>query len=707
MNRARQRRSFERCCVTLLPFVLIAASACHESAPKVAADAGHVTPASTRLLSRVGNGTLTAHADDTITLTTLLVSSDGTGQSTPTPVPGVDVQFKITPPIPGNGSVSLKESTITSDSNGLSQNTVNIGNIQSGEVNIQAVAPDAKSTAVWTIEITPIVKHIRIIANPPLITLTDPASATVASVNSAFGNEVNLLVQVTEDNGMAQAPVPNETVTFSFVTAITGAQFATDPSGVVTTDAQGTGSILLDVGSAVGAYKLLATIPGNIYAQFDVTVSAHPPSCQLSSQCGAGCVCVGGECQCGTTGTTSATCGNSDQMCPVGYECDPSSNACTPITPPSCDQSMCPMGFSCDASTGECAPNDPQCGTNMPCPSGAECRSGICYPDNGSTVNVTGHWFTEHQFDVSNALPTWVNDLHDALRLIDEVLLGQIPGLPSIVDALIRGLVQQFIPPWVTTIVYLFDNILSIFSQLTAKGEMDLTAVGGPAVLYGTENWDSFDFCLLAQCGQGIGSPNLSACPPCGIVDVYTADLAQANFSTTVNPFSATMNGDQLLVDRRTVNLQLAGIIEYVINQVIAATTGYPSLQGPPGDPQDGALYNLIDCASIAQLVISSGIPIDITGLCQALVAVAADAIAQELSMITVSTNVLSFTGQATALCTPALNTPCPNTGNPYAQGLGYPDFMTRMPADGVWSAEFIGLVNNVPGAWRAARQPW
>jgi hypothetical protein len=308
---------------------------------------------------------------------------------------------------------------------------------------------------------------------------------------------------------------------------------------------------------------------------------------------------------------------------------------------------------------------------------------------------------------VHAALPSWVQFSADAIRAIDELLQGQLPGLPSAAEQVITGLVQEYVPTWVANVFYVLDNAFSIFTQLTAKGEMDLTAVGGLAVLYGTETWDSFEFCVLSQCGQGIGSTNLGACPACGQVYVYTGDLAQANFNTTVNPFSATLAGNQLLIDRRTVSLQLSGIMAYMINQVVAETTGYPSLQGPPGETQDGALFNLVDCAGLAQLVTSAGVPIDITSACESFVSSIADAIAQELSMITFTTNVLSFTGQATALCTSSLDTPCPSTGNPYAVGLGYPDFMTRSPSDGIWNAEFINIVNDVPGTWRAARLPW
>ena len=147
-----------------------------------------------------------------------------------------------------------------------------------------------------------------------------------------------------------------------------------------------------------------------------------------------------------------------------------------------------------------------------------------------------------------------------------------------------KTLVQQYVPSWVNTLVYLLDNMFTIFSDLRAKGEMDLTAVGGPTILYGTETWDSFIFYLLSQCGTNIGTTNPEDPPACAEVDVYTSDLAQANLNTTVNPFNALVSGNQFLVTQpRTVDLELAGIINYVVNQVISTTTGYSSLSGPRG----------------------------------------------------------------------------------------------------------------------------
>jgi hypothetical protein len=256
----------------------------------------------------------------------------------------------------------------------------------------------------------------------------------------------------------------------------------------------------------------------------------------------------------------------------------------------------------------------------------------------------------------------------------------------------------------VQTLVYLLDNMATLFSNLRAEGEMDLSQVGGPALLAGSEQWSSFVFYLLSQCGQNIGG-DPSMPPPCARVDIYTTELEAADLAVTVKPFTAKVIGPaggpfNIVFDRREANLKLAGIIKYVLDQAISITTGYPSLEGPPGQPEQGALYNLVDCPGIAQQIMAAGLPIDVTSLCQAAVIAASQALADQLRNMVVNTDVLSFYGQAAAYDS--------GGGTETATDLGYPDFETRSTPDGQWTGRvsLVASVKNVPGRWRASREP-
>ena len=64
------------------------------------------------------------------------------------------------------------------------------------------------------------------------------------------------------------------------------------------------------------------------------------------------------------------------------------------------------------------------------------------------------------------------------------------------------------------------------------------------------------------------------------------------------------------------------------------------------------------------------------------------------------TTDALVFDGRATAR---------PSASNASRAGeLGFADYGTRNPADGIWNAKLtiVGEIDDVPGRWRASRQP-
>jgi len=475
------------------------------------------------------------------------------------------------------------------------------------------------------------------------------------------------------------------------------------PSTPVLTGGDGTATFAFTPNTGIGQNRVVCSMIAGNSVTFDIDVKATATTCQFSSQCGNGFVCKAGKCV--TTGggpdVPANSCGATDRPCPIGYVCNPSSGQCAPAGTVTCDQ-QCPSGYKCDEESGECVKEEEDCTTNADCPDG-ECRNGTCYPNGTVDIDITGNWFTRHRFDVRSALPGWVTFLATATRILDQIIHGQISGLPSWVNAIIRGIVAAYIPPWVKTLVYLLDNIFTVFSDLRADGEMQLVSIGGnKRLIRGEEYWTSFVFYILSQCGQNIGG-NPSKPPPCARVDIYTSELDGANLAVDVKGFTGKVVGNGpffFQVDRREASMKFAGIIKYVIDQVVLITTGYPSLEGPPGHPEQGALFNLIDCASLG---LSVG-GFNLTPICELAVAAAAQTIADELRKMTVTQDVLSFAGQAEAR----------PGGNPtYAEELGYADFEDRMnnkkTPDGDWKGRFsIGpaAVQNVPGGWRASRQP-
>ena len=163
-----------------------------------------------------------------------------------------------------------------------------------GEITGRADSVGATSTCVWTIEVQPVLYQIRIVKQG-LVVPTDPPTDDVAVVSGAYSTSTSLVVQVQAVSGSnLTSPVPNETVTFQFATAIPGA--ALGPPNSAQTNASGSASIPLALGSTTGAYQIIAQIPQGAYATFKVNVTKTLPL-QSSSDCGSGFVCQSGHCQ--------------------------------------------------------------------------------------------------------------------------------------------------------------------------------------------------------------------------------------------------------------------------------------------------------------------------------------------------------------------------------------------------------------------------
>ena len=229
-------------------------------------------------------------------MTCLLVRSTGSTTEEPTPVSGAAVTWKLLE-IPGQ--VSFASSSTTTAASGLTTNTINIGSAVTGEITAQADSPGATSTCVLAIEVNPLLYTIRILGGN-LVTVTNAPTASVAEVEGAVGTTATLTVQV-DVVGNTPTPVPNQLVTYQFVTAIQGAEFPLNAGGTVSTNASGVAAIQLFLGATVGAYEVVAGIPGDVRATFDVEVLPQPLSCQISSDCGTGYLCIGSQCQSGTT----------------------------------------------------------------------------------------------------------------------------------------------------------------------------------------------------------------------------------------------------------------------------------------------------------------------------------------------------------------------------------------------------------------------
>lgn len=686
--------------VALLGF----AAACGDPAAGTG-DGGDGAPPPAMVLTRVGPGAIEANPGQALTLRALL------SQAELGPVAGAPITWRVVQD-PGGGT-QLADTTSDTNEDGVAEMRVTFGGASTGELVIRAEGGEGvTSRAIWKVLVRPDEKQIFIIENGTEVVHTRP-DETAAAVHTGVNRVVALRVRVAN---VKLEPVAQERVRFSWnIEPQHGASF--DPAGgIVTTDENGVAEMRLRTGATEEQFEAVATIASGSAATFTITVQGVVTGCRSSRECPGSFICVAGECVSDGTGGGGGCSGN-DRPCPLGFVCGPN-GSCVPATGggcelcPDCDPATnpncVPNGLRCNPITNQCEAIECECDCpDMPgveCPNGFDCNAGICVPNDGS-VDVSGHWYTAHNFNIRDALPGWLRTLADGVKIVDQIFLGQL-NVPSFVNRLIRGLVQQFIPEWVQDLVYILDAAFEVFSQLRAEGEMTLSAVGGPRVLTGAEAWDSFVFYFLPQCGQNIGGP-VNQPRACARVDIYTSELP-ADLAVDVKGFAARVGGDtttgyRILMDKREVNMKLGGLIKYVLDQIILVTTGYESLEGPPGRPEEGALYNLIDCPGIGATI--DGI-LDTYGvgeaLCAAAMAVVGQQLAKELRNITVSSDVLEFNGSAAAR-TPGSNVTRSNE-------LGFFDRLDNknQPADGEWRAKFRAVigVNDVPGRWYGSRQP-
>jgi hypothetical protein len=683
-------------------FALLSAAAvisgCSE--PSVKPPGGDTKKPAQLVLTRVGPGAFQSHPGDPFTLRVLL--SETTGEDGKV-IPGASVKWK---PVQRPGAINIETDTAVTNEAGVAE--IRITCVDVGEFQFRADSEGATTKAFWKIDCANPLRFLRIVEQPPGTFVTDAPQNTKASGQVVVNKTIPLQVKALEMVGDKETPLANQEIAFQVTRGLSKTELRssdstqTDPAyQKIRSSALGLATVTLFGGATTGPVTVLATWGNLPPVEFSLNV-VLVPSCESSAQCARNQVCVDNLCQ-ERDDTINLTCGSSDRGCPLGYTCveDNGAKVCKPYTGGDCG--TCPGGFICDVNTNTCTKENPDCTTDAECPNG-QCRWGVCYPNNpGDVIDASGHWYTKHDFNVKDALPGWVQFGGTAIRTIDQILLGQL-NLPSWVNAIIRGIVNQYVPQWVQTLVYLLDNMLTLFSNLRAEGEMDMSKVGGPALLAGSEYWSSFIFYLLSQCGQNIGG-DPSMPPPCARVDIYTTELDAADLAVDVKPFTAKVIGPQggpfqIIFDQREAKMKLAGIIKYVLDQAVAITTGYPSLEGPPGRPEEGALYNLVDCPGIAAQVMGLGLPVDITGICQVAVIAIAQSLADQLRNQVVSTDVLQFYGQATAWDQ--------SGGITVASDLGYADFETRSNPDGKWTGKvnMVGSVKNVPGRWRASREP-
>ena len=176
------------------------------------------------------------------------------------PVPGVSVT--LTPPQSGGVTVTLSQTTVSSDSSGVVSVTSTAGAVPgSGTVNISAPG------------VSPLTMAFTVSSSVPYVLVVSSGSPQSATVGSNFGNP--LVVRVVDGNGV---PVSGATVTWNGPSSGTGASASlsplSGPSGV-----NGSMQVTAQANTVAGRYKIFVTVSGGAApVAFDLTNLAGAPA---------------------------------------------------------------------------------------------------------------------------------------------------------------------------------------------------------------------------------------------------------------------------------------------------------------------------------------------------------------------------------------------------------------------------------------------
>jgi hypothetical protein len=262
--------------------------------------------------------------------------------------------------------------------------------------------------------------------------------------------------------------------------------------------------------------------------------------------------------------------------------------------------------------TADAGPMDPpDSGPMDPPDSGVLPDSGLCNPGAPPPFLTLHNSLndTAYRLDLSDFLGG-VGNLAGPLDLIDQALQGNIDTGFAPLDNLIAGVIQQYIPPWVGTIVNVLNNIANFFEEVDVTGLMRLyqdAPVADPATcawtsaLNGTEDWTSMTVKLINRCPRGRADPNYPACAnqTVSIVPAGRTGVGPLDVEVDVKPFRGVLQPGRpqadFVLDPREVDMDVYKLITIVIDLAISVGTNgqYQTLQA--------ALNAAVDCNALAQ----------------------------------------------------------------------------------------------------------
>jgi hypothetical protein len=678
----------------------------------------HATdPGSPYSLTLVGDVNLVLHPLAQRTLQVMLTQLE-TG-----PAANAQIHFELQGD--GTSGSSIDATDVITGADGVAGVTFTAGASASGHPTFKLIASAAElgpAPAAFGLTVIPVHRLLQIVGS----TTTRPR-ADGSSASAALAPSETAALQVREIDADTGAAIAGDTVEFTLPPSAKSHWSGASTSTTSTTTAAGGEAQALLLTSAAEAPFLVqaASTSGGSAASFAITVASAQTgdTCATNQECAIGEVCGGSPATCQPIADGSGCTG--DQSCPTGYGCV--DGTCQPPAGSACDaaSSSCTSGFCCDGvqCIADCSAT---CAAGSHCIAGDSCGQGSCVSDT-TAPDLTGLWTTRHDFDIAATLPLLTRGVFGELRFLDQAILGKLtlPGLPGVVQDIINtfisALLQHYLPNWLQQLISAGDDLGTILSNLRAEGSMRLVPNGDLTHLKGTEAWTSLVFYWLPLCGGDIQGDPLHP-PDCARLDLATSDSldfggsgqckgqALPAITARVQPFTATVAGNQLQVDERFIKLEMGKVVLVLIDYLTAIVSAGQYHCIDEATDCNSANGCIVDCSGLANDISSATngiVPAQrLEPLCGEAVAEVGRTVSAALAALWSPTvDTLQFSGRATIRVDPELSSCDDSSGGVCAIQLGNDawDGLPLRDRDGAWDGTLFS-VKNLPGSWQATR---
>jgi len=278
--------------------------------------------------------------------------------------------------------------------------------------------------------------------------------------------------------------------------------------------------------------------------------------------------------------------------------------------PPSSDPSLC-EGDGTDGSTCEVTadcisptvcindvcvgPRDPdfRCDPieGIVCDGAGEvCVAGVCVVDPGvpgdgqclkpgSGPELTGVWKMRSTLHLREGLPGFTEGFLDVTEVLADFINGEIDlGLPSFVEVLIgslvSGIIDSYVPDWAQDLVLVLAGFSDVLDNLQVDQTVWMHGLPCAANYRASSRWDWITFEYRGT-----------------VITARPEDISEIG-SVEPEDFGARYSCGSVYIDRHRIKNVLNGLIRWMLDSLVEATTGYSSIES--------ALNAAVNCGAIA-----------------------------------------------------------------------------------------------------------